>query len=220
MAAGQAPPRAEHLNEERLIHRLESFSDLVIGFSLALLGLTLAIPSHMIDLVRNPWWLVAYFWTFTVIASIWYTHQRLFSYYFTVRPYTIFLNFVLLASLGLIVYFVQVFVHVVGEPDKVWAFLVYFSVQSLAFIVMGGLYAHGVRSRWESLDGELRYQGVRQAVRMLVVGVSVLLGVAITALRHPQSLDDAFIVGFVSLAGALGARVLVQMIRPRIANAA
>ncbi len=189
--SGQAPPGAERLANERLVRRLESFSDLVIGFSLALLSLTLAVPNHVVDLVRNPWWLIAYIWTFLVIASIWYTHQRLFSYYFTVRPYTIFLNFLLLASLGLIVYFVQVFVHVQGEPDKVWAFLAYFFMQSISFIVMGALYAHGVRARWAELDGQLRYQGVRHAVRNLTTGVAVLLGVTITALRHPQSMDDA-----------------------------
>ncbi len=205
--------------DERLVHRLESFSDLVIGFSLALLGLTLAIPNHLIELYRNPWWLIAYLWTFAVIASIWYTHQRLFSYYFTVRPYTIFLNFVLLASLGLIVYFVQMFVHVQGEPDKVWAFLVYFFMQSLAFIVMGVLYAHGVRARWDALDGELRYQGVRNAVRMLMTGGAVLIGVIVSALRHPQSLNDAVIVGIISLVGALGSRVVMRLFAPRIAAA-
>ncbi|HTV92343.1 MAG TPA: TMEM175 family protein [Verrucomicrobiae bacterium] len=203
--------------EQRLIRRLESFSDLVIGFSLALLGLTLAIPNHFIDLVTNPLWLMAYIWTFGVIASIWYTHQRLFSYYFAVRPYTIFLNFVLLASLGLIVYFVQVFVHLQGEPDKVWAFLVYFFMQSIAFIVMGALYGHGVRSRWYDLDSELRYQGVRYAVRMLVTGSAVLAGVIVTALRHPRSLDDAVILGIISLVGALGSRVIVRALAPRIA---
>lgn len=210
----------EERHQERLVHRLESFSDLVIGFSLALLGLTLVVPNHVIELVRNPWWLVAYFWTFALIASIWYTHQRLFSTYFTIRPYTILLNFVLLALLGLIVYFVQVFVHVEGEPDKVWAFLIYFSVQSLAYMVMGGLYAHGVRARWEGLDGELRYQGVRQAVRLLVAGGTVLVGVIVTALRHPQSMDDAAVVGFISLAGLLAARVVMRVLRSRIASAA
>ena len=211
---------AERLRDERLVRRLESFSDLVIGFSLALLSLTLAVPNHVVDLVRNPWWLIAYVWTFTVIASIWYTHQRLFSSYFTVRPFTIFLNFVLLASLGLIVYFVQVFVHVQGEPDKVWAFLAYFFMQSISFIVMGALYAHGVRARWAELDGELRYRGVRQAVRMLTTGGTVLVGVAITAARHPQSIDDAVTVGYISLAGVLGSRVVMRALRSRIANAA
>ncbi|MGB6984703.1 MAG: TMEM175 family protein [Candidatus Aquilonibacter sp.] len=206
--------------QERLIRRLESFSDLVIGFSLALLGLTLAIPNHLIDLYRNPWWLIAYVWTFGVIASIWYTHQRLFSYYFTVRPYTILLNFALLASLGLIVYFVQVFVHVQGEPDKVWAFLIYFFVQGLAFTIMGVLYTHGVRARWARLDVELRYEGVRHAARMLAGGIGVLIGVTIAALRHPQSMDDAFYVAIISLLGLLGARIVTRALKPRIMSAA
>ncbi|HUN29948.1 MAG TPA: TMEM175 family protein [Alphaproteobacteria bacterium] len=205
--------------DERLIRRLESFSDLVIGFSLALLSLTLVVPTHVVELYRNPWWLIAYIWTFALIASIWYTHQRLFSYFFTVRPYTILLNFVLLASLGLIVYFVQVFVHVTGEPDKVWAFLAYFLMQSIAFIAMGALYAHGVRVRWGRLDGDLRYQGVRNAVRMLATGGAILIGVIAAALMHPQSMDSAATLGFVSVAGVLGSRIAVRWLKPRIAGA-
>lgn len=221
LSLGRSANRMNHEERaERLVRRLESFSDLVIGFSLALLGLTLAIPHHLIDLVTNPWWLVAYFWTFAVIASIWYTHQRLFSYYFTVRPYTIFLNFVLLSMLGLMVYFVQVFVHVAGEPDKVWAFVVYFCVQGIAFTVMGVLYAHGVRSRWERLDGELRYSGVRQATRMLASGIFILIGALITALRHPQSMEDAVVLAFVAMIGLLGSRVVMRVLKPRIAGSA
>jgi len=40
--------------EARLVHRIESFSDLVIGFSLALLGLTLVIPAHATELLAHP----------------------------------------------------------------------------------------------------------------------------------------------------------------------
>ena len=81
---------------ERLTRRIESFSDLVIGFSLALLALTLTIPPHIIELATNPWWLVAYIWTFAVIAGIWYNHQRLFTHFFWPETLTIVLNFALL----------------------------------------------------------------------------------------------------------------------------
>ncbi|HEX8805420.1 MAG TPA: TMEM175 family protein, partial [Candidatus Aquilonibacter sp.] len=110
---------------ERLTRRIESFSDLVIGFSLALLALTLSIPPHIVDLVRNPWWLIAYFWTFGVIARTWYTHQRLFTRLFWPDPLSVFLNFVLLAMVGLLVFFVQVFVHYRDEFERVWAFTAY-----------------------------------------------------------------------------------------------
>ena len=204
--------------EERLIHRLESFSDLVIGFGLALLSLTLAVPQHLTELVKNPWWLLAYVWTYFVIASIWYTHQRLFSYYFTVRTYTVVLNFVLLGLVGLIVYFVQVFVHVQG-PDKIWAFLAYFFVQSISFIVMGVLYLHGVHARWPLLDGELRYDGVRQVARTLVAGCAILGGVIVAALRHPTSMDDAAPVAFISLIGLFTARVVLRLLKTRLTGA-
>jgi hypothetical protein len=40
-------------SEKEVVHRLEAFSDIVIGFSLAQLGLTLIIPRHAIDLFSN-----------------------------------------------------------------------------------------------------------------------------------------------------------------------
>ena len=204
--------------DERLIHRLESFSDLVMGFSLALLSLSLALPVHIAQLWQNPLWLFAYIWTFAVIASIWYTHQRLFSYYFTVRPYTVFLNFALLFLIGLMVYFVQVFVHVAGEPDRLWAFLIYFCVQGLSFLVMGTLYAQGVRARWQHLDADLRYTGVRNAARTLTAGAAILTGVLVVVLRHPQKLDDAAMVGYIAVVGMLGSRLVLHVLKDRISG--
>jgi uncharacterized membrane protein len=90
----------------------------VIGFSLALLALTLGIPPHIVDLLTNPWWLIAYFWTFFLIAGLWFNHQRLFTTYFWPEPVAVVLNFVLLSMTGLLVYFVQVFVHYHDSFDR------------------------------------------------------------------------------------------------------
>lgn len=43
-------------------HRVESFSDMIMGFSVALLGLTLVIPAHTIALFREPAWILVYCW--------------------------------------------------------------------------------------------------------------------------------------------------------------
>ncbi|HUA08166.1 MAG TPA: TMEM175 family protein [Candidatus Acidoferrales bacterium] len=205
--------------DERLVHRLESFSDLVIGFSLALLSLTLAIPQHVFELVSNPFWLVAYVWTFAVIASIWYNHQRLFSIYFVARPYTVVVNFILLSTLGLMVYFVQVFVHVHGDYEKVWAFLAYFFIQGIGFFAMGLLYFIGVRARWNLLDPHERYVGVVHAARGLVGGAFILLGDAATALKPARTMSDAFILSYVALTGLLLTRLGTLALKSRIVGA-
>src|ERR1700759_2132684 len=104
--------------DERLVRRIEAFSDLVMGFSLALLGLTLVIPEHAMTLFIHPFWLVSYFCTFAVIAVLWFNHQRLFSMFFIPEAFCIVLNFLLLSMIGLMVYFVQVFGRIHGDADQ------------------------------------------------------------------------------------------------------
>jgi uncharacterized membrane protein len=204
---------------ERLVRRIENFSDLVIGFSLALLALSLVIPPHIAALVADPWWLIAYFWTFSLIASLWYSHQRLFTHFFWPENLSLILNFAFLSTMGLLIFFVQVFVHYTSDFDKVWAFLAYFSVQAIALLLLGSLYFHGTRKRWEQLDPDLRYTGVRQATRGLVSGVFILAGVIVAVLRSPTTMDGAYPVAYVSIVGMLAIRVAMRAVKPRIVTA-
>jgi uncharacterized membrane protein len=205
--------------EGRLTRRIESFSDLVIGFSLALLALTLGIPPHIVDLLTNPWWLVAYFWTFFLIAGLWFNHQRLFTTYFWPEPVAVVLNFVLLSMTGLLVYFVQVFVHYHDSFDRAWAFLAYWAVLGVAFLILGALYAHGTRRRWEQLDSDERYVGLRQAARGLILGPCALLGVAVCMLLRTRGLDDVWPTAVLVSVGVLASRLTAHLLKARIAGA-
>lgn len=201
---------------ERLVRRIESFSDLVIGFSLALLALTLKVPAHVSDLIANPWWLIAYFWTFMVISNVWFTHQRLFSHFFWPAPLAIVANFALLALVGLVVYFVQVFVRFPDGFNEIWAFLAYFTATGIAFLLMGSLYLHGLYKRWGNLDADLRLIGARYAARGLIGGVAILAGVVLTAVRQPHYMNDAYTLAYVGAVGMIVARVTTSYLKPRI----
>jgi uncharacterized membrane protein len=215
---GGAEPRAERRLDrgERLTRRIESFSDLVIGFSLALLALTLSIPPHIVELLTNPWWLVAYFWTFGIVASIWYSHQRLFTLFFWPEPFSIVLNFVLLSMIGLLVYFVQVFVHYHATFDRVWAFIAYFAVLGIAFVALGALYLHGARRRWATLDAEDRFVGFHQALRGLVGGTFMLVGALVSSLLSVKSMDDLWPLAIFVFAGLIGTRIVSRILRSRM----
>lgn len=180
---------------------------------------TLTIPPHIIELATNPWWFVAYIWTFAVIAGIWYNHQRLFMHFFWPETLTIILNFALLAMIGLLVYFVQVFVHYHDAFDRVWAFLAYFMVFGLGFMILGTLYLHGTRRRWDALTGEDRYTGLRQAARGIVGGAFIVVGVAVSALRPAKSMDDLLPLAIFVLAGLVGSRFVLRALKSRITGA-
>lgn len=202
---------------ERLTHRIESFSDLVIGFSLALLALTLSIPPHIVDLARHPWWLIAYFWTFAVIARLWYTHQRLFTLYFWPNTLSIFLNFIALSLVGLLVYFVQVFVHYsAASSDRVWAFIAYFTVLGVLLFVVGALHLIGVKYRWNELNTAERYAGMTHAIRGMLPGTFVLIGAIFAASRVAKSMGDIWPVPVAAVIGILGMRVFLNVLKPRI----
>ena len=204
---------------ERLVSRIESFSDLVIGFSLALLALTLSIPSHIVDLITNPWWLVAYFWTFAVICALWFNHQRLFTHYFVPEIASILLNFLFLAMVGLIVYFVQVFVHYHDEYEKMWSFLAYFFVFGVAFISIGTLYLHGTKRRSDQLEAKDRFDGIYHGCRALAVGIAVIVGGVVTVLLKPVDMSSVWPVAVFAAIGNVGVRVVLRSVKERLLGA-
>ena len=203
--------------DERLLHRLEAFSDLVIGFSLALVAFTLVIPAHTADLFRDAWWIITYFWTFAFIGNIWFNHQRLFAEYFVPRPLSIFLNFVLLSMLGLIVFFVQVFGRMRLEHDRFLAFIGYFAIFGLTTTILGVLFAIGTRERWPMLDAAARRWGINACVRRFVVGAAVLIGVALSATTSPRAtMRDVLPLMYCVIAGIVAWRLGMRVLSSRI----
>ena len=207
---------AAHETDTRLVHRIESFSDVVIGFSLALLALTLAIPEHTHDLFQNPAWLLIYLWTFAVVAAIWFNHQRLFSVYFAPTRIAIFLNFLLLSLVGLVVFFVQVFGKVHGAADKGVAFYVYWIVLGTEFGILGALFALGTRSRWAVLDVKQRQDGVHHAIRGALLCAGTYFGILLAGTLGEFRFGDSYLITVPILAAVGLSRLTLNRIRKTI----
>jgi hypothetical protein len=151
---------------------------------------------------------------------LWFQHQRLFSHFFTPNPMTVVLNFVALGSIGLIVYFVQVFVRYHDEAERIYASLAYFSVLGLTLLSIGILYAHGVRAKWSHLDGALRYIGVRYALRGVVSGTCMLAGVWICVARGAQGFGDIYPLVGLAVFGVFAARLVAMAFKKKIEGTA
>jgi uncharacterized membrane protein len=95
--------------DERLIHRLEAFSDIVIGFSMALLAINLQPNLPTVGLLAPA--LVAFLVSFGFVALLWWLHNRLFAYYFTATPLAIGLNFAALAGVALFIFATTAVAH-------------------------------------------------------------------------------------------------------------
>ena len=150
------------MRDEHLLRRLEAFSDIVIGFSLAELGLSLVIPAKMEQLWHHPLSLIAFGITFALISAIWYAHNRLFAHYFVPTAVNIVLNFFTLGSVSMLVYSVQLYVHFLRDRSAIGF---YAGCLAAAFGLLAALYTIGLRQRREFLDSQDVRWGIRRATR-------------------------------------------------------
>lgn len=164
--------------DERLIHRLEAFSDIVIGFSMALLAINLQPNVAGVDKLLPAF--VAFLVSFGFVALLWWLHNRLFAYYFTATPVTIVLNFAALAGVALFIFATTAVAHKFMEPDvrvtTIAPFLsLWMGLYGAALLLLGTLYAVGLRARWAELTYPVRRWGVARALNSGVGGAALLV---------------------------------------------
>jgi hypothetical protein len=146
-------PGTRFLNErdERYTHRLEAFSDVVIGFSLAQLSLNF------------------------VIAVFWWALHRLFDEVFVPTRLTVVLNFINLGLLIWLIYELQLWVRFEGTADHVRATVSYVVTYAVVYGLLGILFAICARLRWEDLDAEQRARAVGSIGRIAGVNLGTLI---------------------------------------------
>jgi uncharacterized membrane protein len=190
----------ESLDAERYVHRIEAFSDVVIGFSLAQLGATLVVPPHAAEIAQDPGWLFGFAWTFALVCLMWWSHNRLFRTVFVPTPFALILNFALLATIVLLVYFAELFGRMQTMNDAIVAGRAYFGTLAVNYLITATLGYAGIRAThvWEELARELRawrlviiyavsgglilavvllsFVGQTSSLMLTVMGVSVPIG--------------------------------------------
>ncbi len=182
---------------ERFTHRLESFSDIVLAFALGQMSLSLTFPQHVAMLYRNPTWLLAFLVTFTIVTAVWYRHHRIFDRYFEPVPLQVGLNFVVLALVLLLAYMLQVYLHFSASALAVTGYLGAFAATWLA---LGALEGVAVHRRWATLAYEQRRRGTLDALRNIGIGLSLLIGLAITTATGAAPYLAVWAVPIVALA--------------------
>jgi uncharacterized membrane protein len=165
---------------ERFVHRLEAFSDIVIGFSLAQLGTTLIVPRHAAAIVDNPGWLWVFGLTFALVCLMWWSHNRIFRLAFAATPITVILNFILLATIVLLVYLAQVFARLnAGSTphDAMVAARCYFGLLAANYLITTLLVLANIRALGSSEPPEQLGYARRLGTINAVAGVVVLAAV-------------------------------------------
>lgn len=142
------------------ITRLEAFCDVIFGFAITLLVVSLEVPHTYAELMADMRGFLPFAVCFAQLALIWRTHYRFSRRYGLEDPYTVFLNVVLLFLVLFYVYplkfvFTLLFSEVTGgdaSANMGWhegsvlmrIYAVGFAAVFLLFVLM---YAHAYRLR-------------------------------------------------------------------------
>jgi hypothetical protein len=180
-----------HRREEAITRRIESFSDIVIGFSLAQTALNFVMPQHAIAFITQPLGIGAFIVTFTVVAQFWWRHSTIFRDYFTPNKPMVALNFIALAAVVLQVYALQLVLHFIqpgmSETDGGVAARIYAGIFAITFGALALLSGLGTFYNWERLDGALRASGVARTIKLACTVIGAAVGTAYAS-NHVASL--------------------------------
>lgn len=205
--------------EQRLIRRLESFSDIVIGFSLAQLALSLTIPKNgALGLLENPAPLIAFVITFTIVCGMWWAHHKLFVHYFVPIPVMVILNFVTLAGVSFAVYSVQLMLHsgtpatpghpaVAGHASLDFAF--YEWSLAIVYVLLAVQYFYGWTVRRTLVPPAIADRGLRAA--LMLGGIGIAFGVmAAISVRYGIRVSGIQYIGYMIVAYAIAVRLFFR----------
>ncbi|HTW83311.1 MAG TPA: TMEM175 family protein [Candidatus Sulfotelmatobacter sp.] len=171
--------------ERHLSTRLESFGDIVFGFSLSLSALQLSVPTHASDLGDHPIRWLLYGVTFALLVTYWLRYHRIMSVGFRPQQIDRTMLFAYLASISLLPYGLITFSRLMDGTalDEKAGFMFYallvFAIAATGLV----LEWRGLRRSYAVLDGALRERVWRAVVRSSLSAVIFALAIAIDAVN-------------------------------------
>jgi uncharacterized membrane protein len=180
------------------ITRLEAFCDVVFGFAITLLVVSLEVPHSYAELMADMRGFLPFAACFAQLAMIWRTHYKFSRRFGLEDPYTVFLNVVLLFLVLFYVYplkfvFTLLFSELTGtdvsgnlEWHEVSALMrIYAAGFAAVFLLFVLMYAHAYRLRREL--GLSPVEALETRLAMQENGLLALVGVTsfLVAFKNP-----------------------------------
>lgn len=171
------------LGDRHFVSRLESFGDIVVGFSMSQLALQLGVPRSAQDVFAHPFRYFVFFLAFGVVSIFWIRFHRVMSTGFAPRRLDVILLFAFLAFVALTPYALVTYTRMQGgegysRQGVILYILVFLGVISFSWV----LAVRGMRRAWRHLDQKER----RDTWRFVVTGavaiptfVVILVGVGV-----------------------------------------
>ena len=163
-------------NDRAITRRLESFSDIIIGFCLAQMAINVVIPAHAVEFITHPVAIGAFLLTFGVVARFWWIHAEIMRNYFVPTPPMVLINFAALAAVVLQIFALQLFVHFyASDVDGVNAVRIYIGVFAITYLALTALVATGMWVRRSELSLDTRRSGIRKLIGYGTIAVSLAI---------------------------------------------
>lgn len=159
------------IGERHLVGRLESFGDIVMGFSMSQLALQLEIPKRPEDVFAHPMNYFVFFAAFTLLAMFWLRFHRIMAIGFAPRRVDLVLLFGLLSFIALVPFALITYTRLLGPQGS-------YSRQSVALylgdflgisLFSWALNVRGLRRAWSILDDAERREAWRPALAGFVI---------------------------------------------------
>jgi uncharacterized membrane protein len=204
------PAESEGHRDEYFVRRLEAFGDVVIGFSLALLALSLFVPKHAAQLIAHADWFVAYVWTFAFVCTMWGQHYWTFRHVFVPNRVSVLLNYAKLGLIVLLIFFVQVLLRAFemgNAHDVVVGNELYWGCLTAYWVVTALLLAAGMRGRTKPLAPDIERMCVLRFWRLGITVPLVAAGIAIGAAGDPDRMASTialFLIAGLAIGGIAG----------------
>jgi len=200
------PKEIEFRHRAHEVTRLEAFSDVVFGFAISLLVVSLEAPTSFAELMKMMAGIVPFGICFFIFVDIWFEHHHFFRRYALQDSPVIVLNTLLLFVVLFYVYplkyvFVSFFASIRGIPtglhqqDAPMLFTIYGAGVIAVFTLLALLYRHA----WTKRD-ELGLNEVEQIDTLASIWDNASMaafGVLSTILAHALPLRLVMLAGFV-----------------------
>lgn len=183
------PDRVPFRHRAKEVSRVEAFSDIVFGFALTLIVVSLEVPKTFAELMEEMGGFLGFAICFAILMWIWHTHHTFFRRYGLADELTIALNTGLLFLVLFYVYPMKFIfelatghLHNPGQGDPAKLYLIYALGFVGIFAVFLLLYAHAWRKRELLQLNAVEMHDTKTSMLMFGAYISIGLTSAVIAL--------------------------------------
>ncbi len=182
--------------ERHLVGRLESFGDIVVGFSMSQLALQLEIPKTPHDVFGHGIKYVVFFGAFVLLGIFWLRFHRIMAIGFAPRTVDIWLLFGFLAFVALVPYSLITYTRLVGPAGYARESVALYLVDFLGVSVFSWILSiRGLRRAWSVLDEADRPAAWRPVLAGFIVVPVFLVALVSVVAAGPIALGWLIAIG-------------------------